>query len=82
MRIACSQKRERERKEELKCIHGFGKTGREMLEASGLETLENRRILALKKFRDWFPKRENVRHLRSEKPYLEENARCNETDPE
>jgi hypothetical protein len=69
----------------LKCIYGFGKTGKEMLECSGLETLEERRKQAFLKFAKktaegnysgWFPKREGGRALRNGNVYLEEYSRC------
>ena len=58
---------------------------KEMLECSGLKTLEERREEALLKFakkavegpyKDWFPVRDSGRALRTGRKYVEEYARC------
>ena len=75
---------ERLQMQALKCIFGMQYSYRSLLEKTGLESLEERRIAAVDKFAKknlegkfshWFPLREARRGLRNENIYLEEHAR-------
>ena len=77
---------ERVQYQALKCSYGYEeKSYRVLLEKSGLETLEARRLRAIDKFTEkclntrysgWYPVREGVRFLRNQRPYVENYARC------
>ena len=76
---------ERFQKRCLKCMFGYDKSYRELLEISGLPTLEERRNNAIVKFarktaknenyRHLFPLNESTKNLRNTKLYKEEFAR-------
>ena len=76
---------ERFQKRCLKCIFGYDKKYSEILEISGLPTLENRREVAMLKFADktsqndnyshLFPRFDHQRQLRHQKTFVEEFAR-------
>ena len=75
---------ERVQKRSLRAIYGYHYNYDQLLELSGLPTLESRRQIAFEKFanktlantkyRSWFPKRTQIRDVRNIRPYLEENA--------
>ena len=70
----------------LRIIFGPRMSARKMREASGLDSLRNRRIEQCDRFADkaernprfshWFPKRERRRSTRNPETYLEATARC------
>jgi len=75
---------ERLQQQALKCIFGIQFSYRALLEKTGLETLECRRVMAVDafakkslegRFAHWFPLRESGRSLRKGNKYVEEYAR-------
>jgi hypothetical protein len=76
---------ERLQSQSLKIIHGFDKSYRAIMEATGLETLKQRRDNATFKFAHkclngkyahWFPLNQSSRCTRGGLTYKEEYARC------
>jgi hypothetical protein len=76
---------ERLQSQSLKIIYGFDRSYRQILEMTGLDTLETRRDSAVLKFANkclgsqyshWFPPNEAERRTRKTKIYKEEYARC------
>ena len=84
--IEQSKSLERLQMQSLKCIYGVQYSYRKLLEITGLETLEERRIQACdnfarkcldSRFSHWFPRRERREGLRRGKTFKEEYARTN-----
>ena len=80
-----SEQTERLQSQSLKIIYGFHKSYREVLEISGVQTLEARRREALEKFAKkslegnyshWFPLADKKKATRHGRRYKEEYARC------
>ena len=75
---------ERVQKKCLRIIYGYELNYDELLQISGLETMESRRIKLFKKFttkasenpkyRSWFPLKDTLRNTRNPRPYLEDRA--------
>ena len=79
---------EQVQKRTLRVIYGFGLSYAELLEKSGLPTLEERRSLAFRKFAEktvknpkysdrWFPKRTIAHPTRHSNKFIEEQATGN-----
>jgi hypothetical protein len=77
---------ERTQFQALKCIYGYSiNSYRQLLEKSGLQTLQERRLAAVDRFTDkclqgrfagWFPPNSAARETRGRRPYLEKYATC------
>ena len=75
---------ERAQKRCLKIIYGYTKSYVELLNESGLETMEARRVRLFEKFTKktadnpkynaWFPQKDCIRDTRKPRPYVEERA--------
>ena len=81
-----SESLERFQKMALKVIFGFGVSYPDLLLRSGIDRLDNRRIIAFEKFTrnlvkneryssEWFPLKPSLRDFRSNKKYEELHAR-------